>query len=121
MPQGTTLDGLRYALGPSTVPCDAQTVRVRDTRDVRSPSGSDAAALVAAAADQWRQWGWPVDVADDQGRPGWLGHAPDGYDLRIQAGADATSPPALVGSSPCFAADERQGDVPRTPVLEQSP
>jgi hypothetical protein len=121
LPKGTTLDGTRYVDGPGAVTCDDGGVRVQDQRDVDTPTDTDYTRLVATTGDLWRQWGWTVDDADDQGRADRVGHTPDGYTVQIEAAQDPKQRPSMVGSSPCFAAGLRENDIPRTPVIEQSP
>lgn len=121
LPKGTTLDGTRYVDGPGAVICDQATVRVQDQRDVDTPTDTDVTRLVATTGDLWRQWGWTVDDADDQGRADRVGHTPDGYTVQIEAAQDPKQRASMVGSSPCFSAGLRQNDIPRTPVIEQSP
>jgi hypothetical protein len=121
--KGATLDGTRYALSPSTVPCDGPdaTIRVQDTRDVDLPPDTDPAGVVATAGAFFgAQQGWTVDAGDDQGKPSRVAHTPDGYTVRIEALGDPSQRPVVVGASPCFPARLREDDVPRTPVLEQS-
>lgn len=120
LPKGATLDGTRYVTGPGAVRCDDGTVQVQDPRDVDAPPDTDVTRLVATTGELWRQWGWNVDDAPDQGRPNRVGRTPDGYQVRIEAAADPKRRPTMVGSSPCFAAGLRENDIPRTPVLEQS-
>jgi hypothetical protein len=121
LPKGTTLDGTRYVDGPGTVGCDDAGVRLQDQRDVDTPADTDYGRLVATTGDLWRQWGWTVDDPDDQGRPDRVGHTPDGYTVSIEGAQDPKQRPTMVGSSPCFAAGLRENDIPRTPVIEQSP
>lgn len=121
LPKGTTLDGTRYVDGPGAVPCDDAMFRVQDPRDVDAPPGTDVIRLVTTTGDLWRQWGWNVDDADEEGRPSREGNAPDGYVVRITAAQDPKQRASLIGSSPCFPASLRENDIPRTPVLEQSP
>lgn len=120
-PKGTALDGIRYVAGPGAVPCDDGGVRVDDVRDVDAPPRTDYTKLVTATGDLWRQWGWEVDDAGDHGRLSRVGHVPDGYTVRIEAGQDSEQRPTVTASSPCFPAALRENDIPRTPVLEQSP
>jgi hypothetical protein len=123
LPKGATLDGTRYALDPSTVPCDGPnaTIRVQDSRDVDLPPDTDPARVVTSASDFFgAQQGWTVDTGDDQGKPSRVAHTPDGYTVRVDTTGDAGQRPTLVGLSPCFPAGLREDDVPRTPVLEQS-
>ncbi|MCV6978709.1 hypothetical protein H7I53_00510 [Mycolicibacterium pulveris] len=126
LPEGISLDGTRYMVGDGTTYCEdnpadrGAPVKLEDWRDMRVPPETDMKALVAQVGGIWESWGWDVVERDGFDKPNRFGFAPDGYVLHIQARTDLTQAPTLIGASPCFPGDRRQ-EVPRPPVLAQSP
>lgn len=126
LPSGTVVDGSRY-LGPGlTSYCDDNdsgptAPRRFDTiGELKAPTGSEAADLIAKVGETWSSWGWYVVERDGFTKPNRFGYGPDGYRLQIEAADQQGYPPAIQGSSPCYPGTIAREDIP-IPVVITAP
>ena len=122
LPAGTVLDATGYGGATNTPPCE-DVVRgtpreaLTTIGELKLPSGTDPAAVIAKTGDIWKSWGWYVMERDGFRKPNQFGYAPDGYTLQIVVASRPGYGPTVSATSPCFPGDLPEDRTPFPTIL----
>jgi hypothetical protein len=119
---GVTLDATRYSGGVNVAPCqDVETGTSPNSLttigDLRLPAGVTSDAVITAAGQAWKSWGWYVLERDGFYKPNRFGYSTDGYSLYIMAAPQAGFTPSVHAVSLCFPPELRDQRGPFPMVL----